>query len=346
MTRDDRPILVTGDRPTGRLHLGHWVGTLENRLRLQDAHRCYFVVADLHFLTTHYDRTAELRANMEEMVLDWLAAGLDPARSTFLVQSQVPEIAELAVVLSMLCPAPRARRIPALKERLAERGGKEACSLGLLSYPVLMAADVLLFKGQKVPVGEDQLAHLELVRELARRFNALYGGFFAEPEALAGNTPRLVGTDGAKKMSKSLGNAIYLSDEPAEVEAKVRGMYTDPKRVRSDVPGTVEGNPVFTYHDRFNPDRGEVEDLKARYRSGKVGDVEVKLRLARALNAFLEPFRRRRRALEGRREAVWEALGEGTRRARHVAQENLKMILDRMGLPTGRITAGAPRDQP
>jgi len=336
----DRPVLVSGDRPTGRLHLGHWVGTLENRVRLQESCRSFYIVADLHFLTTHGDRAMEVRDNAREIVLDWLAAGLDPERSTFVLQSQVPEIAELSVILSMLCPVPRAQRIPSLKEMRDALGLEENYSLGLLSYPVLMAADVLLFKARKVPVGEDQLAHLELARELARRFNRIYGFDFDEPEAVVSTVPRLVGTDGARKMSKSLGNAILLADDPDTVERRVRGMYTDPNRVRSDVPGTVEGNPVFTYHDLFNSDRAEVEDLKARYRAGKVGDVEVKEKLARALNRFLLPFHERRKVWETRAAEAWDLLVAGTRKARGIAAEHLEGVLESMGMPSFRALRG------
>jgi tryptophanyl-tRNA synthetase len=330
-------VAVSGDRPTGRLHLGHLIGSLRDRLALQETHRCYFLVADLHFLTTHAGRTAEAGPHTAEIVLDWMSAGLDPGRSAFVLQSAVPEIAELAVVLSMLCPVPRARRIPTLKEKIAEGNLGESYSLGLLAYPVLMAADVLAFRATAVPVGEDQLPHLELVRELARRFNRAFGPAFEEPRPFGG-APRLVGTDGARKMSKSAGNAIFLSDDPATVARRVRGMFTDPRRIRGDVPGTVEGNPVFEYHDRFNPDRAEVEDLKARYRAGRVGDVEVKDRLAKAVNAVLDPIRERRRQLESRRAAVPEILAEGSRRARRAARQTLEEVLHRMGigLPAAR----------
>jgi tryptophanyl-tRNA synthetase len=332
----ERPVVVTGDRPTGRLHLGHWVGTLETRLALQETCRSYFLVADLHLLSTHAHRATGTRDNTIDLTLDWLSAGLDPERSTFVVQSQVPEIAELSVLLSMLCPVSRAERIPALKEKREELGAGETYSLGLLSYPVLMAADVLLFKARKVPVGEDQVAHVELARELARRFNRLYGEILDEPEPVLSATPRLVGTDGARKMSKSLENAIYLSDDAATVDRRVRQMYTDPQRIRSDIPGTVEGNPIFVYHRLFNSDMAEVQDLEARYLAGKVGDVEVKDKLARALNRFLDPFRERRRSFQNRKESVRDILSEGSRKARAVAREHLRELLDRVGLEVPR----------
>lgn len=321
-----KPVLVTGDRPTGRLHLGHLVGSLLNRVRLQETCACYFLVADLHMLTTHVDRARDMHRHTVDLALDWLSVGLDPARAVFYVQSQIPAVAELFTILSMLCSVPRAQRVPSLKEKAAD----EHYSVGLLAYPILMAADILLFKGTRVPVGEDQLSHLELTRELARRFNHLYGDMFPEPEALVSRTPRLVGTDGFRKMSKSLNNAIYLSDDPRAVERSVASMYTDPKRVRADVPGTTEGNPVFLYHDLFNADKAQVEDLKQRYREGRVGDVEVKRKLAAALNAFLDPLRARRAQFT--RDQARDILRDGTRRAKETADSNLAEILKRVGL--------------
>ncbi len=327
-----KPVLVTGDRPTGRLHLGHLVGSLYNRIRFQNDYECFFLVADLHMLTTHYDRVEEVEKNVLDMVIDWLSVGMDPTRSTFYIQSGVPAITELYTILAMLCPVPRAQRIPTLKEKAQDMGVGENYSVGLLGYPVLMAADILVFKATKVPVGEDQLSHLELTRELARRFNYLYGDFFPEPEAVVSETPRLVGTDGNRKMSKSLDNCIYLSDDPKTVERRVYGMYTDPNRIRADIPGTVEGNPVFIYHDAFNPNKEEVEDLKARYRTGRVGDVEVKQKLARAINALLDPIRERRGYYEKRPDEVRDILREGTLRANEIASRNMDEILSHMGL--------------
>lgn len=333
------PVLVSGDRPTGRLHLGHWAGTLRERLRYQRDYRCIFLVADLHFLTTHASRASDVDRNVTDLLLDWLSVGIDPSRARFVLQSQVPEISELAVVLSMLCPLSRVRRIPALKDKLAELGPGERASLGLLAYPVLMAADLLIFKAERVPVGADQYGHVELARELAGRFNHRYGNTFPEPQVLASGTPRLVGTDGFRKMSKSLDNAIYLSDDAETVARRVRSLYTDPKRVRSDIPGTVEGNPVFEYHDLFNPDRAEVEELRQRYRAGTVGDVEVKAKLVRALNEFLEPIRRHRREWEGRLPEVRALLHEGTASARADAQAHLQGALLRMGLARSPVAS-------
>ncbi len=327
-----KPILVTGDRPTGRLHLGHLVGSLYNRIKFQHDYQCFFLVADLHMLTTHYDKIEEVEKNVLDMVIDWLSVGMDPTRSTFYIQSQVPAITELHTILTMLCPVPRAERIPTLKEKIQDLGVGENYSVGLLGYPILMAADILIFKATKVPVGEDQLSHLELTRELARRFNYLYGQFFPEPEAVVSETSRLVGTDGNRKMSKSLDNCIYLSDDPKTVEKRVRSMYTDPNRIRADIPGTVEGNPVFIYHDAFNKNKEEVEDLKTRYRAGKVGDVEVKQKLSRAINELLDPIREKRNYYEKRIDEVRDILRQGTARARAIAGENMEAIISHMGL--------------
>ena len=333
-----RPRLLTGDRPTGRLHLGHYVGTLANRVRLQDQHECFFLVADLHMLTTRVEPELlrETPQNVREIVLDNLSVGIDPERCTYFVQSLVPEIAEMQLLFSMLVTVPRLQRVPTLKEVMQDLHVEQP-SLGLLSYPVLQAADILCVRAALVPVGKDQASHLELTREIARRFNTLYGETLPEPDTLIGDVPTLVGTDGQAKMSKSLGNAIYLSDDPKSVETKVRAMYTDPNRVRADVPGKVEGNPVFIYHDAFNPDRAEVDDLKERYRQGKVGDVEVKKKLAAAINAFLDPIRQKRAQLESKPGLVEDVLREGSDRARREAALTLRMMKDAMGLGSPKI---------
>ncbi len=333
-----RPRLLTGDRPTGRLHLGHYVGTLANRVRLQDQYECFFLVADLHMLTTRVEPELlrETPQNVREIVLDNLSVGIDPERCTYFVQSLVPEIAEMQLLFSMLVTVPRLQRVPTLKEVMQDLHVEQP-SLGLLSYPVLQAADILCVRAALVPVGKDQASHLELTREIARRFNTLYGETLPEPDTLIGDVPTLVGTDGQAKMSKSLGNAIYLSDDPKSVETKVRAMYTDPNRVRADVPGKVEGNPVFIYHDAFNPDRAEVDDLKERYRQGKVGDVEVKKKLAAAINAFLDPIRQKRAQLESKPGLVEDVLREGSDRARREAALTLRMMKDAMGLGSPKI---------
>src|SRR5512138_2221893 len=300
-----KPRLLTGDRPTGRLHLGHYVGSLANRVRLQHQYESFFIIADLHTLTTKPEPQyiKEIPTYVREAVLDYLAVGIDPAISTIFVQSAIPQTYELNLLLEMLVTVPRLERMPTLKD-MARDANIDSMPFGLLGYPVLQAVDILLPRAQVVPVGRDNQSHVELAREMARRFNNLYGDVFPEPDAIIGDVPLLVGTDGQSKMSKSLGNAIYLSDDAETVKQKVLNMYTDPKRLRATDPGTVEGNPVFIYHDAFNPDTAQIEDFKARYREGKIGDVEVKRVLAEKLNAYLDPIRERRRFLEERPDDV------------------------------------------
>lgn len=327
--------LLTGTRPTGKLHIGHYVGTYANRLRLQDEYECFFLIADLHVLTTKSTKAdvGEIKNNIHDLVLDELALGIDPQRSTLYVQSAVKEIYQLNLIFEMLVSVPRLSRIPSIKE-MARNAHIEEDQLpfGLLGYPVLQAGDILLPRAEAVPVGRDQASHIELTREIARRFNNVYGEVFPEPEYVESDVGTLVGTDGQAKMSKSLGNTILLSDDAKTVEQKVRGMYTDPNRVRADIPGRVEGNPVFIYHDAFNPNTEEVDDLKDRYRQGKVGDVEVKRKLATAINNFLEPMRERRAALASTPGLVEEVLHAGNARMSAVARETIAMVEDAMGM--------------
>jgi tryptophanyl-tRNA synthetase len=327
--------ILTGDRPTGKLHLGHYVGSLANRVKLQDEYECFFIVADLHVLTTRPEKEhiIEMSDNIREMVLDYLAVGIDPQKSTIFVQSAVPEEYELNLILEMLVTLPRVSRLPSIKDMArAANMDDEAIPFGLVGYPVLQAADILLPRANLVPVGKDNEAHVEISREIARRFNRLYGEVFPEPDVLIGEVPTLIGTDGQAKMSKSLGNAIFLSDDEATVNEKVRGMYTDPKRIRADIPGTVEGNPVFIYHDAFNPNVDQVNDLKERYRQGKVGDVEVKKTLARAINNFLEPMRARRAKIAAQPGLVEDILVTGTRKMRAEAMETMRLVREAMGM--------------
>ncbi|WP_327024285.1 tryptophan--tRNA ligase [Micromonospora sp. NBC_01739] len=330
--------MLTGDRPTGKLHLGHYVGSIANRVRLHRKYESFFIIADLHMLTTKNTRDdiAKATQNARDMVVDSLAAGIDPNTATFYLQSAIQEVGDLNTLFQNLVTVPRLERVPSLKD-MARDAGKEEMPYGLLGYPVLQAADILCVKAHVVPVGKDNAAHVEVTREIARRFNHLYGEVFPVPELVSAETPTLVGTDGRAKMSKSLGNAIALSDEPVEVRRKVMGMYTDPKRIRADVPGTVEGNPVFQYHDVFNPNRTEVDDLKSRYREGKVGDVEVKEKLATALNAFLDPMRERRARYEADKGLVDELIVEGTERTRREVQQTVFEARKAMGL-TGVYT--------
>jgi tryptophanyl-tRNA synthetase len=329
----ERKRILTGDRPTGRLHLGHYVGSLRNRVQLQDEYECFFIIADLHTLTTRPDKAhiAELDDNIHHMVLDYLAAGIDPEKSVIFLQSGLPETYELNLIFEMLVTVPRLERVPSVKE-MAQAANLEALPFGLLGYPVLQAADILLPRAHLVPVGKDNEAHVEVTREIARRFNRLYGPVFPIPDVLIGQVPILVGTDGQAKMSKSLNNAVFLSDDPQTVSCKVMGMYTDPRRVRADVPGTVEGNPVFIYHDAFNPNLDEVNALKERYREGRVGDVEVKGKLAHALNAFLEPMRELRARYQSQPGLVKKIVADGTARMRAEARETMGLVRDAMGL--------------
>ena len=318
-------------RPTGRLHLGHLVGALQNWETLQRSYDCFYFVADWHALTSHYANTDAIVADAFDNVADWIAAGIDPARSTIFVQSLVPEHAELYLLLQMVTPIPWLERVPTYKEQIDQMADRDLSNLGFLGYPLLQTADVIIYDAHFVPVGEDQVAHLELAREVVRRFHNFYGEIFVEPQPLLTPTPRLPGLDN-RKMSKSYNNTIDLSDTAEDVVKKVRQMYTDPKRVRADIPGTVEGNPVFIYHDAFNPNRAEVEDLKTRYRAGKVGDVEVKTKLAAAINAMLDPLRERRAAVLARPGELRDILIEGSRRARAVAQETMSRVRDAVKL--------------
>ena len=323
--------ILTGVRPTGALHLGHYVGALENWVRLQEEYDCFFLIADYQALGDHLDDIPGIRRSVMDVALDWLAVGLDPERSTFVVQSYVPEHAELAMLLSMLTPLGMLERNPTLKAE-REQVETKGLSVGFFTYPVSQVADILLPKAHLVPVGEDQLPHIEMTREIARRFNNRYGDTFPEPQAMVGRVARLPGTDGQAKMSKSLGNVIYLSDDEETVNQKVRGMYTDPTRIHATDLGHVEGNPVFAYHDAFNGDKAEVEELKERYRTGRVGDVEVKRKLAAALDRFLGPIRERRAHYEERRDLVREALVEGSRQAKKVAEATMQEVREKMGI--------------
>ena len=317
-------------RPTGQLHLGHLVGALGNWVPLQERYDCFYFVADWHALTSDYANTSQLTGFAYENVADWIGAGLDPERSTFFVQSLVPEHAELYLLLSMVVPVPWLERVPTYKEQQENLKDRDLSALGFLGYPLLQTAYVAIYDASFVPVGEDQVAHLELAREVVRRFNNFFGDVLVEPQPLLTKFGRLPGLDGDKKMSKSLGNTIHLSDTADEVKKKVMRMYTDPKRVRADIPGTVEGNPVFVYHDAFNPNTAEVDDLKARYRAGKVGDVEVKTKLANALNAHLDPIRERRVAALATPNHLRDLLFEGSARARRVAQSTMARVRDAM----------------
>jgi tryptophanyl-tRNA synthetase len=312
-------------RPTGKLHLGHLVGALQNWVTLQAEYDCFYFVADWHALTSGYADTSDVVASAIDNVADWIGAGIDPEKSTVFVQSLVPEHAELYLLLQMVTPIPWLERVPTYKEQIEQMADRDLSSIGFLGYPLLQTADVIIYDANFVPVGEDQVPHLELSREVVRRFHNFYGEIFVEPMHMLTRTARLPGLDN-RKMSKSYGNTIDLSDDAQTVAKKVRQMYTDPQRVRADIPGTVEGNPVFTYHDAFNPNTAEVEDLKSRYRAGRVGDVEVKTKLAAAINGVLDPIRERRAQALSRPGYLREVLVEGSRQAQRMAHEKMERV--------------------
>ena len=341
-----KPRLLTGDTPTGKLHLGHWVGSVENRLALQDQFECYFIIANKHAFTTRADQPADIRQSVIEIATDYLAAGIDPARSTMFVQSEVPAIDELTFFFSMLIPYPRLMRNPTLKDEIRDKGLGDNYPFGFLLYAVGQCADILAFRPAVVPVGEDQLPHLELSREVARRFDQMYcgvnphtedkdyvsaGGLFPVIEPRLGRVRRLVGTGGPGpsgellKMSKSLNNAIFLSDDADTVQKKVMAMYTDPKRLRATDPGTVENNPLWIFHETFNPDTAWVAEMEQAYRQGKVGDVVIKKKLVEVLNTIIEPIRTRRQQYANRPDEVLAVLKRGTARANEVAEETLQL---------------------
>lgn len=331
MSIQQRPRMLTGDRPTGRLHLGHYVGTLANRIRLQSSYDSYFIVADLHMLTTKNssEDIARVDENAHHLVLDAISAGINPDQVTFYLQSAIPEIHELAGLLQSLVTVSRLERVPSLKD-MARDAGVEM-SFALLGYPVLQAADILSVRAQAVPVGKDNFAHIEISRELARRFNSTYDTVFPIPELVTSDVPSLIGTDGQGKMSKSKGNSIDLQDDQATVKRKVKRMYTDPNRISADIPGTVEGNPVFAYLDAFDSRHEIVADFKRRYEAGQITDTEVKERLVLVLDEFLDPIRERRQHLS-RPGVIEQILVEGTARVRIETQATVLAMRQAMGL--------------
>ena len=323
----DKKRILTGIRPTGALHLGHFAGALENWVRLQDEYECFFLIADYQ-VSDYADDIDTVRQAVLEIATDWLAVGLDPQRSHFVIESLVPEHAELTIWLSWYVGLGRLQRNPTLKAEMdeLESRSRESVPVAFFTYPVMQVANILMPKANLVPTGEDQSPHVEMTREVARRFNRLFGEVFPEPDGLVGRVPRLVGLDGQAKMSKSLDNAIYLKDDADTVTRKVMRMFTDPTRIHATDPGHIEGNPVFMYHDAFNPDKAEVQDLKERYVVGKVGDVEVKQKLARALNALMDPIRERRAGFEAQPALVREALASGSGYAKRVAEQTMSEV--------------------
>lgn len=322
--------ILTGDRPSGKLHLGHYVGSLKNRVSLQEEYDQYVLIADVQALTDNYENPEKVANSVKELVLDYVAVGIDPEKSTIVLQSQIPAIAELTVYYLNMVSLNRVLRNPTVKAEIEQKGYGDSIPAGFAMYPVSQAADITAFEANLVPVGEDQLPMIEQTREIVRKFNGLYGETLVEPEAKIGEFPRLVGLDGKFKMSKSLGNGIYLSDTAEEVTKKVMSMYTDPTRLKPTDPGHIEGNPVFVYHDAFNSNKNEVADLKSRYVAGTVGDVEVKQKLAMAINGLLSPMRDRRTALEANPEKIDEILRNGVEKGREVSGAVLKKVKQAM----------------
>ena len=317
--------ILTGIRPTGALHLGHYAGALETWLEFQDSYECFFLIADYQALGDNFDDIDKITDSVKQVTIDWLSVGLDPSKSNFVIQSYVPEQAELTMLLSFVTPLGMLERNPTLKGEL-DQLSIEKRTVGFFNYPMSQVADILLPRADLVPVGEDQAPHIEMTREVVRKFNRIFEPIFKEPDTKIGRVPRLKGIDGNNKMSKSKGNVIELRFSEEQVNKAVMSMYTDPKRLKATDPGTVEGNPLFQYHDAFNPDKEKVDDFKKRYREGKVGDVEVKKDLAESLNNFLSPIREKREYYENNPKEVEDALMSGTSKAREIASETMKMV--------------------
>lgn len=327
MTEARKKVVLTGDRPTGKLHLGHFIGSIQNRIALQNSQdRCFYMVADVQALTDNAENPDKVRDNVLEVVLDNLACGLDPKRTTLFIQSQIPEIAELTVLFLNLVTLARLKRNPTVKSEMKQKGFGENVPVGFLSYPISQAADILFCHGVIIPVGDDQLPVIEQANEIVLKFNALYGNTFQKVEPLLSTAPRLVGIDGNAKASKSLGNAIYLADSYEEIKKKVMQMYTDPGHVHVSDPGKVKGNVVFTYLDIFDTDKEAVKKLKTRYQKGGLGDVEIKKRLIEVLENIIRPIRERREDLAKHPEKIMRILKDGTEVARETAKQTMREV--------------------
>lgn len=327
------PIVLTGDRPTGPLHLGHYVGSLANRVTLQDTYKQYVMIADMQALTDNYDNPQKVRDNVLEVALDYLAVGIDPKKTTFFIQSMIPQIAELAIIYLNFVTLSRLRRNPTVKTEIQQRGFGENIPAGFLIYPVHQAADITCVKGSLIPVGEDQLPIIEQTNEIIRSFNRIYNtDVLVEAKPLISSASRLPGIDGKAKMSKSLGNAIFLSDDADQVAKKVMQMYTDPNHIRVEDPGKVEGNMVFAYLDIFDPNKDEVAKLKEHYQQGGLGDVVLKRRLIEVLNNFLTPIRERRVQLAKDKDQVMKMLLDGSIAVHEVAAHTMAQVRKAMKL--------------
>ncbi|CAN5397750.1 tryptophan--tRNA ligase [soil metagenome] len=344
-----KPRILTGDTPTGRLHLGHYVGSIENRLALQDEYECFFLIANKHAFTTRADKPADIRQSVIDIATDWLAVGIDPNKSAMVLQSEVPAIDELTFFFAMLLPFNRVMKNPTIRDEIRDKALGDTYPFGFPLYSVGQTADILAFRPELVPVGRDQEPHLEMTREVARKFNQLYcgvnprtddkdnvkaGGLFPVIEANYGRIGRLVGTGAPNpvtgtlhKMSKSLNNAIFLSDEADVVQKKIMSMYTDPKRITGKEPGETDPtkNPLWAFHETFNHDTAWVDEHRAMYAKGSVGDVVIKRKLVEVMNALIEPIRTKRKYFEARPDDVIDALKQGTQRANVIAEETLSL---------------------
>lgn len=321
-----KDIILTGDRPTGKLHLGHYIGSLKSRVELQDKYKQYVMVADVQALTDNADNPQKVRDNIIELLLDYLSVGIDPNKTTICIQSMIPAIAELTIFYLNLVSVSRLERNPTIKQELKMRNFSGGIPAGFLTYPVSQAADITAFGASFVPAGEDQAPMIEQTCEIVRRFNAYYGETLKEPKIILSKTPRLVGTDGKNKMSKSLGNTIYLADSPDDIEKKVMSMFTDPNHLNVNDPGNTKDNPVFIYLDAFGEDKEKIAAMKAHYEKGGLGDVKVKKYLNEVLQKLLEPIRTRREALQKDLEAVYKVAFDGTKEANLITAQTLKNV--------------------
>ena len=327
-----KKVILTGDRPTGPLHLGHYVGSLKNRVELQNKYNTFVLIADIQALTDNAQNPKKIQENILEITLDYLACGIDPKKTSIVLQSQIPQIAELTVYYLNLVTLARLKRNPTVKEEMKQKNFGANVPAGFLMYPVSQAADITAFGAHLVPVGDDQLPMIEQTREIVKKFNNVYGKVLIEPRALLSNASRLNGIDGKSKMSKSLGNAIYLKDSNNEIARKVMQMYTDPKHIRVQDRGRVEGNVVFEYLDIFDPRKKEIAELKKQYKNGGLGDVILKKRLIEVLEELLGPIRKRRKEVEKDKAQVVKIIKQGTQSGREVAAETLKKVRKSMML--------------
>lgn len=321
-----KKIILTGDRPTGKLHLGHYIGSLKNRVSLQDQYKQYILIADVQALTDNAENPEKVRNNIVELLLDYLAVGIDPTKTTICIQSMIPAIAELTIFYLNLVTVPRLERNPTIKAELKLRNFGGGIPAGFLTYPVSQAADITAFGANLVPAGEDQAPMIEQTCEIVRKFNSLYGTTLVEPKIILSSTPRLIGTDGKSKMSKSLGNTIYLADSEDEIERKVMSMFTDPNHLRVSDPGDTKNNPVFIYLDAFGKDKEKIKSLKAHYEKGGLGDVAVKKYLNEVLQEILKPIRTKRELLSKDLNAVYKVAFEGTEKAKILTSDTLKAV--------------------